>query len=524
MNYYFTESKLWEAATLASAMQVKETFELRLLSNQHSDFVISNKWEYMGLNKHLQISVMAGLFDKYKGASNYVNDQPSPSHVTKTFACRAKTREEHLDVNILARQKIPSLKEQATHVVVGVFYGAEAYCVFTHDLDGKEESKPQIEENLSVLVDKWNDSLKESQDLYQFKEKFSKEEKQLLQLTKCRLYSDLQTEAVRECSVFDAYKQCLIFIDRVQHSRIEINNNIVVLLCPLEAFSNASKEIYDVDANQVARSFRVWDKLENIRIKADALRANVKVENRPRLRRFVDAIVKYQQLLKTAMKEVVLNAREHQVDDKVIRLADVVEKHILFRPARLKRWLYYEQAEIEMTDKILSDVRNITFAPVEEDLDPKLVADKKYSLVMIVPSLNDVETGAFLRLGALEQLGTLEDYVEQYKELTAIDACQYDDYDFDGETTEDEEEKDGIAFHIVQCRKKFLHSKIRTLADHIERNEGIENQIKFFVSHNRDTDPEFFHNTEYYSLYEYGDNPRESYLDDLPFSTNKSAS
>ena len=227
MNYYFTESKLWEAATLASAMQVKETFELniwRLLSNQHSDFVICNKWEHMGLSKHLQVSVMAGLFDKYNGASNYINDRPSPSHVTKTFACRTKTREQHLDVNILARQKIPPLEEkmQATHVVVGVFYGAEAYCVFTHDLDGKKESQPEIEENLSVLVDKWNDSLKESQDLYQFKEKFSKEEKQLLQLTKCRLYSDLQTEAVRECSVFDAYKQCLIFIDRVQHSRIEI--------------------------------------------------------------------------------------------------------------------------------------------------------------------------------------------------------------------------------------------------------------------------------------------------------------
>ena len=462
----------------------------------------------MGLNKHLQVSVMAGLFDKYNGASNYVSDRPSPSHVTKTCVCRAKSREEHLDVNILVRQKITPLanageeKKKATHVVVGVFYGAEAYCVFTHDLDEKEESRQQVEENLSVLADKWNESLSESQDLFQFKQKFNQEEKQLLQLTKCRLYSDLQTEAVRECSVFDAYKQCLILIDQVQNSNMAVP--IAVLLCPLEVFSNPSEEIkfHDVDVNQMARSFRVWEQLENIRIKADALRANVKAENRPRLRRFVDAIVKYQQLLKTAMKEDVLYAREHEADDEVVSLADIAENHIPFRPARLKRWLYYEQAEIEITDKVLADVRNITFAPNEEDLDPTLVADKKYSLVLVVPSLNEMEA---------DNIRALEDYVEQYKELTELDACEDDDYDLDGETTEDEEEKDGIAFHTVQFKQKLLQSEIRALAEHIERNEGIENQVKFFVSHNRDSNAECYN-----LLYDYSHPLKKTYTFQMP--------
>lgn len=149
---------------LTSATQVQEKFELRLLSDQHSNLVTNNKWEQWGLNKHLQVSVMAGLFEKFNGASNYFinhRSDPDPSlQVSKTLLCRMKSKEERLDLKaLMAKQNVSPLsgeegREQATHVVVGVLYGAEAFCVLSNDIDCNKESRKDAEENLSLLANK----------------------------------------------------------------------------------------------------------------------------------------------------------------------------------------------------------------------------------------------------------------------------------------------------------------------------------------------------------------------------------
>ena len=69
----------------------------------------------------------------------------------------------------------------------------------------------------------------------------------------------------------------------------------------------------------------------------------------------------------------------------------MAENHILFRPPRLKRWLYYEQAEIEMTEKILTGVDGISFLTDGQHWNPRLVSDKKYVLIVLVPGLNEMK-------------------------------------------------------------------------------------------------------------------------------------
>ena len=143
----FAGIHIWKQAALQSATRTQSQFELRLLSSKHSDFILNSKWDLMGLDNHLQDSVMAGVIDKLDGASNYANDSSNPSAFTsQTLACRAKSKEEILDLKTLLRQKEPHLhcskedeKDEATHVVVGVFYGAQIYCVLTNDLGDEEE-------------------------------------------------------------------------------------------------------------------------------------------------------------------------------------------------------------------------------------------------------------------------------------------------------------------------------------------------------------------------------------------------
>ena len=51
------------------------------------------------------------------------------------------------------------------------------------------------------------------------------------------------------------------------------------------------RKFHEVDVDLVSRCYETLFKLDRIRIEADALRAGVGRDNRPRLRRFVDAIV-----------------------------------------------------------------------------------------------------------------------------------------------------------------------------------------------------------------------------------------
>lgn len=234
---YIPECRLWwDSSKLTEATQVKAEFKLNLI---RPDSKFSNKWQHMGLDDHLQTSIVAGLIDKFRGASHYVNDQMNPSQATQTLVCRTKSRKERLDLPALLQNNplrfsnsteagVDWSLPKATHVVVGIVYGAEAYCVLTQDLgsqEADEDAREEAEENLGKFVTKLENVLGDidfDNDLPDFKDQFNKDEKAQLTRLKCRLYSDLQTSAVRECNVVDVYAQCLKMIKQIKN---DVENN-----------------------------------------------------------------------------------------------------------------------------------------------------------------------------------------------------------------------------------------------------------------------------------------------------------
>lgn len=54
----------------------------------------SNKWENMKLDSHMQASLMVGLIDKFRGASNYLKDPAELSQVTQLLIFRIKERKD----------------------------------------------------------------------------------------------------------------------------------------------------------------------------------------------------------------------------------------------------------------------------------------------------------------------------------------------------------------------------------------------------------------------------------------------
>lgn len=328
----------------------------------------------MGLDDHLQASIVTGLINKFSGASNYLNDPSSPSQVTQTLVCRTKSRKERLDLQNLLQQsplRLPDSMDaemelpKATHVVVGIVYGAEAYCVLSQDLgishEADEEAHEEAEENLGKLATKLENSLgdidfdTQSPD---FKEQFTKEEKAQLTRLKCRFYSDLQSSAVRECNVIEVYTHCLKMIRQIKE---DVENKskaipITVLLCPVKFILKLSDErlrrafeFRDVDSEVTARMCRNWLQLEEIRNKAEAIRASssAKKINRASLKSFLDVLNEYKHLLRESLKNGVIRSRESDDgdDDEVERVNSIAESHGLFKPIRLERWLRFKVSD-----------------------------------------------------------------------------------------------------------------------------------------------------------------------------------
>ncbi|KAK4015789.1 hypothetical protein OUZ56_030760 [Daphnia magna] len=433
---------------------------------------------------------MAGLIEKYRGAAKYLSNRASPLEASQVLICRAKSRKVSLDLQTLMSQDVPHLVESKnevesstsktlpTHVVVGVTYGAEAYCVLA--LESDEDAQEKDQEYLSEIASKMEAALSKSLDFYGFKDLFNEEERKQLTRIKCRLYVDLQTSPFQEGSVFSTFKQCHKLIEQVRKGDIR-NKKIVpiaVLLCPLKAIMGPAVGVYpeyqDVDSELLDRCCRTWEALDSICAKSVAIRTKNKKANHASLRQFEKALDKYKQLVQKAFGSSVVEARQTGKEDEIERVAKIAENHAIFKPSRLERWLRFKQAEYEMSCKIGS-ITEIECLANEKELEKNLAVsfNKKYSVVLRIPPLDELTN---------KTLENMKEYVDSYKKLTPV---RDDDEDTDEGSTddedEDEEDGDDVPWHMLKRYQKPVLARIQELADHLEKNQHIEKHVEFLI-------------------------------------------
>ena len=228
---------------------------------------------------------MTGLIEN----SHFLNDLPDPEEAQCVLSFTLKTKEKNLNLKTLVDQGISAYlveevdKRQisdATHVVVGIVYGAEAYCVLAQDLDTTngedEEARNEAEENLSKIANKFEDALSKNLSVANFKETLDKKENHLFATSlKCRLYSDLLSQPILQCNLFDIYKYILVEF-RGQMNEIPSNKMksvpIAVQLCPLKYISGQSrteivlnKNFHDVDDSLISSCSKILASLKRVR-------------------------------------------------------------------------------------------------------------------------------------------------------------------------------------------------------------------------------------------------------------------
>ena len=399
---------------MTSAIRVDHEVEMKTVQVL-SDFS-TKKWEIMKIDHHMLASVFAdGFVETYNGASKYLKDQWSPSHVTQTLVCRVHFKKEYVENSILVKKGVPTLPlaaykrrldkkfytfAEATHVVVGIVYGAEAYCGLSKQVNDNEteQARLEAEEYLSQISMKMQNALEAKQNLAKFMESFDNEEKHGLSRLKCRLYSDLQLNPVMECELFDAYKHCfeLLNVSVIKSVPIEIE------LCPLKAIVGSTQhlEFGDAKIEVVNRFCDIWTEYERIIIKAKAFCPLAPAAHRPSIRQFVKIVLDYQQSRTVRFTDDLKRDRglfynySTEADEKTW---ECNPRSNIFTPTSLNRWLVYKQADKEIGDKLTSMEGVVTVANKDKlELKLKNPSNEKFSLVLTIPPV-DEETKKFLQ-------------------------------------------------------------------------------------------------------------------------------
>ncbi len=425
----------------------------------------------MEVDKHIQISLMAGLIEKLHGASNYWNDRPlQAKEITKTLICRAKSREERLDLQKLIQsvpfdRKYEMQMPDTTHVVVGVTYGVEAYWIVALELQENESDAEALSlvSFVSSFATKLSNALKENGNLTMFKEQVLQEEKpELINRLKFRLYADLQSKPVPECGF---HQFC---IEQIQKTNVETNKviPISVLLCPWKVIMDPAERFVpncrDVSSDLVTRYCRVWNKLEDIINEVNIFRMGKRGAAKLSLLQFEKAIKKYKELLRNDMKKGVLKTRDtrhHQDNKEVENVICVAEDHPYFKPSQLEKWLDYKKSELTTLDFIT--MRGIHSASRNQLENELLLADsfgKEFSLVLNVPSLEEVTHKMLLAIAK---------YVDTNTKLTPVIGSF-----------------DQVPWHWVNHTKVSVLNEILKFENHIEKNKHLNDSIHFFIAFN----------------------------------------
>ena len=432
------------------------------------------------------MSYMVGLIENTESPiSYYLNDRPDPGQATCSIMCHATSREEKLDLLSLVNQQVPhlltsihvqeneeDLESSATHVVTSVFYGVEIYCILAQDIDAGDEERKEIEKNLIVMANKWIEALNEFEEPLKFQKRFNSQEKHLMTQLRCRLYANLQTQPMIECSYLDSYIKSFEVLQTLFTFTEDLRNSkavpIAIQLCPLNAIlaendAMAKLTYRDVDFSLVDRVSRLLSELNKVIISAEKIyEANITSFDSDSLPEFLGLVSKFQGFLKSKLKQSVMVARSScdSSDSAVSSFLQDVERHLLFKPSELKLWLKCKTEEMDIVDWMEKTAGTGIDFLSKDKLENHLKNSLDYSVVFIVPGertsaiLADMKHCAF----------NLEEFWFCYAEH-AISASN-----------------DDQSWYNIPVQKKLVLQKIQQLATHVERNKKITKQVNYIVS------------------------------------------
>lgn len=249
------------------------------------------------------------------------------------------TRYEQLAMSHLGKITYPEVFDQktATHMVVAVLYGAQAFMEF--DLTfSEEENKQEIEEKLNTMVKNIPDLSVEGNAAFQMTD----EEKKMAKEINCKFYGDvhLQQNPTTYMEALNLYKQLPALLQESPRNEVPIK----VWLYPLHRLNaTAARVEREISTSVTFETESIIKELEEAERTYNGLSGHTLVNSfryiKNRLNSFHNSFRIYKTLLLKAVGRVLPAIRGGEMEEK--SLEDILKTHRKspFNADMLNRWL-----------------------------------------------------------------------------------------------------------------------------------------------------------------------------------------
>ncbi|XP_063054533.1 stonustoxin subunit alpha-like [Engraulis encrasicolus] len=407
--------------TLWSDEDMTKVMKIRGHQNTSFDVTASDsmkkKTKLLDISASLKGSFLAGLIS-IEGSASFLNDRISSSR-----QCRVTMRykETTLFKELVATDmevKHPEIfgRNEATHVVTAVLYGAEAFMVFDQ-MAADYLEKNEVKGTLKAMIDKIP-LLKLSGE---GSVAMSEEDRLKARRFSCKFHGDFKLKenpsSFEEAVV--VYKRLPSLLGQKGEEAVPLK----VWLYPLVNLeSKASKLVRDINSSAVAILESVIEHLHDAKMRAHDLIKLSKGMNltvlRDKLETFQSKRTEYTVFLKRRLKGVLPEIRGGTVPETALN--DILRFHeeSTFCKVKMRDWLDEKETEITIVQSYLGLLGSTSLVPPGPELD-RVLYDPKLNTVVVFSftSLQHPEP----YLANMEECLNCEDFTKMADVKVAID-------------------------------------------------------------------------------------------------------
>lgn len=385
MLYNARNDTIIPGVTLWSDEDMKKVMRIKGHQNTSFDVTASDsmrkKTKLLEISASLKGSFLLGLVT-IEGSASFLNDR-----IASARQCRVtmKYKETTLFKELIATDmevKHPEIFErnEATHVVTAVLYGAEAFMVFDQMASDYEERKV-IKGSLKAMIDK----IPLLQLSGEGKVAMTDEDRRKARRFSCKFHGDFKLKENPS-----SFEEAVIVYKRLPSLLGQKGEDAVPMkvwlypLCNLE--SKAAKLVRDINASAVSILESILEHLSETKMRTRDLIKLSKNMNltvlRDKLESFQNKRAEYTIIFKRKLKGVLPEIRGGTVPETAF--TDILRFHeeSSFSKIKMREWLNEKETEITIVQSYISLLGSTSIVPPGPELDKVLYHPKLDTVVM----------------------------------------------------------------------------------------------------------------------------------------------
>ncbi|CAL8325949.1 unnamed protein product [Arctogadus glacialis] len=312
---------------------------------------IKDKSSTLNVEASLKASFLCGLVE-IEGSAKYLSDSMSSRNQARvTLKYSTTTKFQHLSMNHIAAGNIkyPDVlkSKEATHVVTGILYGAQAFFVFDRELSQKED-RQDIEGNLKVLIKKIPTLKIDGQGSLNMADK----DKVNVDKFSCKFHGDfiLEEHPVSFQEAIEVYQS----LPKLLGTNGENTVPQKVWLMPLKTLDSAAAQlVQQISDRSVRDAQNVLEDLSELERRYNDAERCTTAQQFPQIKKklnaFKELFFQYKQEFQNTMARKLPLIRGGEEEESV--LAEILEKlhSSPFKSDELNEWMDCKETEIKVS-------------------------------------------------------------------------------------------------------------------------------------------------------------------------------